>query len=368
MRNTASEELDKSTNRRNLFVVLDPDNKEYTAIEKAGTPLDFSSTVLSFLDINTDFGLGRNLREQESISTLFNDFDKKLNSWRDDILSFWQFAKISDTIKIDQKKMVISIEDSSYKIPVLFRVLPNNVEPYFEFNYSWKLYQQLENFEEEDRFLWVDKCSVINYIFKSDIGQKYCVAEGILGRTYKAAGVDKIKEYKLGDFTQYDINITLESLLSNIDMIKRNGVEYRASIKEGIRFKKEGHPSFLEDIKGVSYPEKLGRWTDGWLHPTAKFIFKEPLAKNIKLDIVCKAHEKSGENIVKVKIADTIQEFKANSKIAKKYTLYFKNIQNEKVIEIIPPKPYEPKNTLEGEDIRKKGLLLIELKVTQQQQ
>lgn len=365
MRNTASEELDKSIKRRNLFVVLDPNNKEYTAIDKVGTPLDFSSTALSFLDIKTDLGLGRNLREQESISTLFSDFDEKLNSWREDILSFWQFAKISDSIKIDAKKMVVSIEDSSYKIPVLFKVLQGNVEPYFEFNYSWKLYQQLENFKEEDRFLWVDKCSVIDYIFNTKTAQKYCVAEGILGQKYKVAGVDKIKEYKIGDFSQYDINITLESLLNNIDMVKRNGVEYKASLKDAILFKKEGHPSFLKDIKGVSYPEKLGRWNDAWLHPTVLFTFKEPLAQKIKLEITCKAHEKSSQNIVKVKIGQNIQEFKVDSKNPTKQTLYFENSTNESNIEIIPPKPYEPKNTLEGEDIRKVGLLLISLKIVE---
>ena len=76
------------------------------SIDKIGTPFDIAPTVLSFLNIKTDLGLGRNLREKESIYSSFEDFDKRLNQWRGDILSFWKFPKMSNNFRPDFKKNV----------------------------------------------------------------------------------------------------------------------------------------------------------------------------------------------------------------------------------------------------------------------
>lgn len=364
MRNTAIDQLGKAKQRRNLFVVLDPNNKEYKAVEKIGTPFDFSPSVLSFLDIKIDLGLGRDLRENDSIYTLFGDFDKKLNQWRDYILDFWQFSKMSDNLKIDLKKMSVDLESSSYKLPVLLKVLNDRVEPYFESNNAWKLYQQLENFKENDKFLWVDKCDLINYIFDTNASGKYCVVEGNLGFEYKVVSVDKVKNYKIANFsnTQNNKNITLENTLNHIDMLKRNGLEYKSTIKDPIILKKEGYPSFLKDIQGVSYPENNGRWTDADLAPNALFIFKDPLPSKFKLEIVCRSYEKNSENI-KVKVGENIREFTSDHKNQNSYTLEFENVESVDRIEIIHPKPFEQKEQLEGSDIRKFGLFLISLKV-----
>ena len=365
MRNTAIDQINESKNRRNLFVVLDPNNKEYKAVDKMGTPFDFSPTALSFLDIKTDLGLGRNLRENESVYTLFGNFDKKLNQWRNYILSFWQFPKMSDTLSIDFKKMLVNLESSSYKLPVLFRVLDNNVEPYFQFNYAWKLYEQLENFKQNDKFLWVDRCDVMNYIFSTNESGKQCIAEGILGVKYKVKGVDKIKDYKIDGYEDnLSLNSSLEKIISNIDMLKRNGIEYKASLKDAILFKKEGYPSFLKNIEGVSYPDKLGRWTDAELHPSAIFTFKEPLASKFKLEIVCRAYgENINENRVKIKVGNNIHEFTPQYKSPSKYTFEFDNLEYANTIEIVPPKPFENKEELEGSDTRKFGLFLVSLKI-----
>ena len=54
MKNTASDKLNKSQNRKNLFVVFEPSQSEYESVDNIGTPFDVASTVLSFLNINTD--------------------------------------------------------------------------------------------------------------------------------------------------------------------------------------------------------------------------------------------------------------------------------------------------------------------------
>lgn len=368
MRNTASKQLSKVKERRNLFVVLGPSNTQHEVVEKIGTPFDEAATALSFVGINTDLGLGRNLREKSSIYPLFEDFDKRLNQWKNHILSFWQFPKMSDSLTIDLKKMSLNMGENSYKLPVLFKVLDENVEPYFQFNYAWKLYEQLEIFKQEERFLWVDECRLMNYIFETNVSDKYCLSEGVLGVKYKVWGIDKVKEYKIDDFSQSpnENNTTLETIKSNIDMLKRNGIKYKAKLEEGIVFKKEGYPSFLKNMEGVSYAEKIGRWTDAWLHPSALFTFVEPLPVKFKLEIVCGAYGENVGNVVRVKVGEQVKEFIPNHKNPKKYMLYFDNIDainSPNTIEIIPPKPFELKESLEGSDIRKFGLSLVSLKV-----
>lgn len=368
MRNTATSELEKSNERRNLFVVFDSQNSEYKSIEKVGTPFDVGPSVLSFLDIQTDVGLGRNLRDKESIFGQFNDFAKRLNQWRHDILSFWEFPKMSNTLQVDTKKMLVNLGENSYKLPVLFRVLDENVEPYFQFNYSMKLYKQLENFKQNDTFLWIDECPLINYIFDTNASQKECIVEGTLGGAYRVQGIKSKESYKINSFTEAwaDTNITLENIKNKTDMLRYNGLKYSATLEEGMNFKKLGYPSFLTNIQGVSYVEKFGRWTDGWLHPSALFTFEQPLPVKFKLEIVCGAYGENIGSVVKVKVGEQVKEFIPKQKSPRKYTLLFDNIDTinaPSTIEIIPPKPTALTNLMEGSDTRKFGLSLESLKV-----
>ncbi|MCX6051643.1 MAG: phosphatidylglycerol--membrane-oligosaccharide glycerophosphotransferase [Campylobacterales bacterium] len=368
MRNTASRQLESYDERRNLFVVFDPSRAEHTIINKTGTPFDVGSTVLSFLGIKTDLGLGRNLREKESLYGSFEDFGTRLSQWRDDILSFWEFPKMSDTLSVDMKKMVLLLGESNYKLPVLFKVLEKNVEPYFQTSESWKLYEQLENFNPNDRFLWVDECNLMNYIFDTKETDKYCVSEGILGVAQKVKAIKNKEIYSIVPFENKtsDDNSTLEKLKSNINMLKYNGIPYSASLKDAILFKKAGYPSFLKNIQGVSYPDKAGRWTDGWLAPSALFTFVEPLPVKFKLEIVCGAYGENVGNVVKVKVGEQVKEFIPNKKTSKKYTLSFDNIDtvnSANTIEIIPPKPSCIENQMEGSDVRKFGLSLVSMKI-----
>ncbi len=364
MRNTASEELSKSQNRRNFFVVFDPSKSEYKSVDKAGTPFDVASTVLSFLNINTDLGLGRNLIEKESIYNSFEDFDTKLNQWRADILGFWKFPKMSESFKPNFKKMSVSVGENNYRLPVLFKILENNLEPYFQFNNAWKLYEQLEHFNKDDRFLWIDECNILNYIFDSNAPEKYCAVEGVVGSTFRIQGLNLPRGYKIesignGLSKDYDT----QKIIENINMLKNNGVRYNASIGDAIVFNKEGRPSFLKNIEGVSYPDKVGRWTDAQLHPSALLTFEDPLPKKFKLEIVCGAFGENVGNIVKVRVGESEREFTPKHKDPKKFLLTFENVNSSNTIEIVPPKPFVLKEKLEGRDEREVGLHLVSLKI-----
>ncbi|MFA6190988.1 MAG: phosphatidylglycerol--membrane-oligosaccharide glycerophosphotransferase [Sulfurimonas sp.] len=368
MRNTASKQLEKSENRRNLFVIFDSNSTEYQSIDKVGTPFDVASTVLSFLGVNTDLGLGRNLRKNSSIYSLFADYDKRLNQWRNDILSFWEFPKMADTLNINLKKMTVTLGENSYKFPILFRVLENNVEPYFETSYTWKLYTQVQAFNQNDRYLWVDECNLMNYVYDTNISHKYCVTEAIVGGSYRVKGVDKIKEYKIEDLSDNasQNSSPFATIMSHIDMLKNNGLKYSAKLEDGMMFKKSGYPSFLDNIEGVSYPDKLGRWTDAEMNPSAIFTFAKPLPIKFKLELVCGAYGENVGGVVKVKVGNQLKEFIPNHKSPRKYTLSFDNIDsvaNSNTIEIIPPKPFILAEELEGGDDRQLGLHLVSLKV-----
>ncbi|OHD99961.1 MAG: hypothetical protein A3K14_02425 [Sulfurimonas sp. RIFCSPLOWO2_12_FULL_36_74] len=364
MRNTAEDELDKSQNRRNFFVVFDPSSSEYKSVDKTGTPFDVASTVLSFLNINTDLGLGRNLKEKESIYNSFEDFDTKLNQWRADILGFWKFPKMSESFKPNFKKMTVSVGENNYRLPVLFKILENNIEPYFQFNNAWKLYEQLEHFSKDDRFLWIDECNLLNYIFDGNASAKYCAVEGVVGSKFRVQGLNLPRDYKIesignGLSKDYDS----QKIIENINMIKNNGVRYGAVINDAIIFKKEGYPSFLKNLQGISYPEELGRWTDAQLHPSALLTFVNPLPKKFKLEIVCGAYGENVGNAVKVRVGESEREFTLEHKDPKKYTITFENPNGANTIDILPPKPFVLKEKLEGSDEREFGLFLVSLKI-----
>lgn len=98
MKNTASQILE-SGNRRNLFMVFDGRNEQGRSFDKRGTTLDIGATVMDYLTGGkvVKMGLGRSLRNPD-VKTLVmlekaaEAVDRKLTTWRQSLLSFWQFA------------------------------------------------------------------------------------------------------------------------------------------------------------------------------------------------------------------------------------------------------------------------------------
>jgi len=224
MRNTASKQLEKSDARRNLFVVFDSNTSLHVKNEKIGTPFDEAATVLSFIGIDTDLGLGRNLRQKESLYAAFDDFDTKVHQWREDILSFWEFPKMAATLTINTQKKLVYLGENTYKFPVLFRVLQESVEPYFQTEDSWKLYDHLDHFHANEQFLWIDECKMLNYIFDTNTQAKQCVAEGILGQEHTVKELKSASSYTIQNFSNIpnENNATLEKIKSNIATLIRN--------------------------------------------------------------------------------------------------------------------------------------------------
>lgn len=144
------------------------------------------------------------------------------------------------------------------------------------------------------------------------------------------------------------------------------GVRYEVSPAEGIDFKKAGYPNFLAEVVGVSGQESWGRWTDARLAPTAKFRFKQPLPKQLKLEVIAMTFGDNLNRPIVVRIGNKEQTFtvKTNSEPLRSQTLTFDDLDGADTIEIVPPKPTSP-NDLDSKnsDVRKLGIGLVSLRI-----
>jgi phosphoglycerol transferase len=224
MRNTASDVLNQKLDRTNLFVVIDPSNNEYKEIEKTGSMFDVASTVLGFIGIDTDLGLGRNLVLKDSIYGLFEDFDQQIPKWRDDILDFWEFPKISSTIFVSQNTAKVKIIKNTYSLPILMTIdEKNEIQPFFEFDGYVKLFEEFGWLKMNEKFLWIDKCEIINFIFNTDYPQEYCLSQGIIGGNISIEAIENEKRYDVVDFKNSLVNDEFyKEKLERIEQLKQN--------------------------------------------------------------------------------------------------------------------------------------------------
>jgi phosphoglycerol transferase len=230
LRNTATKQLTKNdsanfwvllkkkTKRRDLFLIFDPATKQYTSINKEGSMLDVGPTVLNKLSIKTDLGLGRNLLQAQSLISKFNNFNKKLLSWRKSILKLWQFASLGEGYNINTTSKEVNIQKHTYKVPVLIKIEEDrSIIPLFEFDSPEKLDEYLAKFEPEQKFIWIDSCSKINRVFDLNLTGKLCVSQGSLA-------ADKLESKTLNNEKNI-INTT--QLFKNTEV---NGAQYRKRI------------------------------------------------------------------------------------------------------------------------------------------
>ena len=201
MHNMAIDDLMKGE-RRNQFMIIDPRLSHGDKIEKTGTTLDISATLLPFLGYKASVGLSRDLLGDEpSLMEEFKDLDQLLNAWSKEISRFWEFPKIEQDLVLDTTKNNLKIGSTLYKFPILLHLSENlEVSPFFEVKLKFfetaKLFGYIHDYHAEDAFLWVDKCTRINALGTDNnvtLKGKYCYALGKLGGeiTKETLSVDK---------------------------------------------------------------------------------------------------------------------------------------------------------------------------------
>ena len=185
MRNTATDQL-KTLPRRDLALILGADISPRT-ITKTGTTLDLSATVASLIggEINA-MGFGRNLlSDAPTLAETSPDWHKELRSYRPFLSSLWNFPQVYSGVIIDTELGSASLGPQAVRLPVVIQL--NEAlgvqEVLFDFFDADGLRKRIEQFDDMQRFLWVDECSEVMPIVDRKlrtVHTRYCVVMGSL--------------------------------------------------------------------------------------------------------------------------------------------------------------------------------------------
>ncbi|WP_041958035.1 sulfatase-like hydrolase/transferase [Sulfurospirillum arsenophilum] len=217
MHNVAIDDLMKGE-RRNQFMIIDPRMSSGQSVDKVGTTLDIGATLLPFLGYSAQLGLSRNLLgEDASLEASLSNFDKILGAWTKEISRFWEFPKIEQDLVLDSARNNLKIGTTLYKFPILLRLSENlEVSPFFEVKIKFfetaKLFGYLHDYQSNDAFLWVDKCSRTATLgLDSNVSTKgkYCYALGKLGGDITIDTLNADKKLTL-DVLNQTLNLTSE--------------------------------------------------------------------------------------------------------------------------------------------------------------
>jgi phosphoglycerol transferase len=119
MRSSVDSFLSKG-DRKNLFIIIDPKEKNAKRVDKAATMFDVGPTLLHTLGFESSLGLGRNLfLDTKSLSSTLDNYNAYLKSWTDRISEFWDLIHIDTNIYINKDKGIIKLNQQSYQLPIM---------------------------------------------------------------------------------------------------------------------------------------------------------------------------------------------------------------------------------------------------------
>ncbi len=188
MWNSAPEALKKNRKRRNLFLIFDPAAETSFMSSKRGSTLDIGMTVLSVLGFESYLGLGRDLLQREpSVLEAVKHIDTTLKAWRNEIIKFWDFPKVTGFITISPQIEKFTVDDRVFSTPVLIRYdekLQTTMwfEPYVEPNHK-TLLGILKGFAPDTPFLLINECKSIPEEWTGNQKGGDCLVRGKLGST-----------------------------------------------------------------------------------------------------------------------------------------------------------------------------------------
>lgn len=136
--------------------------------------------------------------------------------------------------------------------------------------------------------------------------------------------------------------------------------QYEASLEEGIDFRHDGFPWFVEAASGFSGHESWGRWSDGSL-VTLKIKGRLPQCFEIRFYVG--AFASNAGQPVQVTVAGVTKEFVVDQNDPKEYKVLFQfpeEVTNA-VIQIRPPHPVSPESLGQSGDNRLLGLSFIKI-------
>ena len=201
----------KKGERKDLLFIIDGEKQQYKQITKLGSTLDISPTILQLLKSNRyNFALGRSLFDNNTtlISSTITphtknyiqehnlsnfqinklkmvDFNRKLISWREFFLMFWNFSSITIDIHINQLNKTISIDSNKFAYPLSIALDKGSFKPYFTFNSHGRVEDTL-GILHTPSYIWIDKCAYMYpHINVKQDTQKECIALGKRNQAYR---------------------------------------------------------------------------------------------------------------------------------------------------------------------------------------
>lgn len=361
MNNTASFALNKFP-RRNLFMVIDSDGlRKDVKTDKLRSTFDNGATVLDLLGGGSKLGLGRSSLQNDSLFDSFPDMISKVNSWKKAVLSLWGFPKKIDKFRVVQNAGKIEIGNASFKLPVLFKINKDSVDPFFDRYADHTLSQQLSTFDKNDKFFWIDDCFKINHVFINTMDKVYglCLTYGSL------AG--KVNTVKIPS-NEYVSNLNFSKLKDDSTnynyRVHQLGIPLSETSYSGntIDFSFPGKPGFVKSMVGLSYRESWGRWTDAAISRSVIINFNKPLPPDVQIEIEANSFKDNEEGLVDVKVGSEVKrvEFKSIGNIQ---GLAFSNKEQSSQLIITPVHPSSPLSHGESGDARILGLGLRKITV-----
>ncbi len=170
--------LSGKSERTNLFLVLDPDEKKTRVVDSLGSTFDIGATLLPFLGYSAEIGLGRNLLS--SSRKVINEIvaiHAELTKWRKDINKIWNYPKINEFLKIDTTLNTVTIDNRVFAMPILIGLDTSlNSELIFlhEKRYN-TLSEHINRLGDVEKYILVDECKNAQEIIGFDLGEGYCL-------------------------------------------------------------------------------------------------------------------------------------------------------------------------------------------------
>ncbi|MEI2606028.1 phosphatidylglycerol--membrane-oligosaccharide glycerophosphotransferase [Erwinia aphidicola] len=364
MNNTAYKYLNQH-DRRDLFFMLRGDDVSSKVISLKRNTLDNGATVLDAMGGDNFIGLGRSSLSSTSLSATYLNIKEKINEWKPDVISLWNFPKAISDYKIDSEKNTFSFSGAHFKLPLLLSVMPNKIEPKLDAYLATPLKQQLARFAPDEKFVWIDRCYKIGSVWddKLIMNNGLCVANGTLNAH------PTIIQVKPGNTLG---KITFSKGEQSDDRYQRSLTRLKiadADLKyasDSIQFNLPGLPQQVQKVSGLSYAENWGRWSDANLLPDVTIQYLEPLPAKFALTISARAFGNNSLRPVQVRVGDWQQQVTFGAQDTT-MTLQVDNPSRARSIVITPPEPIETsEGTVDGFAARKLGIGLVSLKVTAQ--
>ena len=364
MNNTAHQYLIKQP-RRDLFMVIRGDRPQAEVIDRPRSTLDNGATVLDILGGDKAIGLGRSSLAGATLAGQLTDFQSHISRWKADIIQLWNFPKKLDRFVIDTAKNSFSFSGATFRLPILFRVAENHVEPLPEGEYAAPLRYQLADFTASEKFVWVDRCFRMARLWKPELALStdFCVAMGQLGGQPNVMRIDKAQWKGQAQFPQTALSTANYQRNESLLRVEDNDIRYDA---DRFLFAVPGAPASVKRFSGISRWENWGRWSNANLAPEVKIEYVDPLPARFDLVITARAFGPNAHRPIPVRVGDREQLLTLGEDLSTT-TLHFTNPAGEHTLTIAPPEPQQSNvGNITGQDPRRLGIGMVDIRIVPQ--